>query len=101
MINYPFVIKPLSHGDGGGFLISYPDFAARTSGGETVGEAIANGGEALNATIAALKVNKLPVRLLDSGGVASGKFVIPYQKSYPPNQPSGPGLKACRLMPRW
>jgi antitoxin HicB len=74
-MSYPFEIKPLSHEDGGGFLISYPDFAECISDGETVGEAIANGADALQATVAALKANKLPVPQPGSGGVASSKFV--------------------------
>ena len=76
LIDYPIEIKPLSNEDGGGFLISYPDFAECVSDGETVGKAIANGADALQATIAALKVNKLPVPQPGSGGVASGKFVV-------------------------
>ncbi len=81
LIDYPFEIKPLSHDDGGGFLISYPDFAECISDGETVGEAIANGADALHATIAALKAHKLPVPQPGSGGVASGKFVARVPKT--------------------
>ncbi len=79
--DYPFEIKPLNYDDGGGFLISYPDFAECISDGETVGEAIANGAEALKATIAALRANKLPVPQPGSGGVASGKFVARVPKT--------------------
>ena len=71
--SYPFEIKPLGNEDGGRFLISYPDFAESISDGETVGEASANRADALLATIAALKANKLPVPQPGSGGVASGK----------------------------
>ena len=81
MNDYPFEIKPLSHEDGGGFFISYPDFAECISYGETVGQAIANGADALKATIAALKVNKHPVPQPGSGGVASGKFVARVPKT--------------------
>ena len=81
LIDYPFEIKPLSDEDGGGFLISYPDFAECISDGETVGEAIANGSDALQATIAALRANKLPVPQPGSGGVASGKFVARVPKT--------------------
>ena len=41
--------------EGGGFLISYPDFSDCISDGETVEEALANGRDALKATIDALK----------------------------------------------
>ena len=81
LTDYPFEIKPLSSEDGGGFLISYPDFAECISDGETVDEAIANGADALQATIAALKTNKLPVPQPGSGGVASGKFVARVPKT--------------------
>ncbi|MGB4114940.1 MAG: type II toxin-antitoxin system HicB family antitoxin [Polaromonas sp.] len=81
LIDYPFEIKPLSNDDGGGGLISYPDFAECISGGETVAEATANGADALQATIAALKAHKLPVPQPGSGGVASGKFVTRVPKT--------------------
>lgn len=75
LTDYPFEIRPLSASDGGGYLISYPDFAECISDGDTVDEAIANGRDALKATIAALKAKKLAVPAPNSGGVASGKFV--------------------------
>ena len=81
LIDYPFEIKPLSTDDGGGFLISYPDFAECISDGETVAEAIDNGADALRVTIAALKTSKLPVPQPGSGGVASGKFVARVPKT--------------------
>ena len=46
-----------------------------------MGEAIANGADALHATITALKAHKLPVPQLGSGGVASGKFVARVPKT--------------------
>ena len=52
--DYPFEIRPLTEEEGGGFLISFPDFAECISDGETVEEALASGREALKATIAAL-----------------------------------------------
>lgn len=51
---YPFEIQPLSEEDGGGYMISFPDFSECISDGETIDEAIANGRDALAATIAAL-----------------------------------------------
>ena len=62
-------------------MISYTDFAEFISDGETVGEAIANGADALQATIAALKANKLPVLQPGSGGMASGRFVARVPKT--------------------
>lgn len=79
--DYPFEIRPLSTEEGGGFLISYPDFAECLSDGETVEEALANGREALVATIAALESKGLPVPAPNSGGVASGKFIARVPKT--------------------
>ena len=73
--DYPFEIRPLSAEEGGGFLISFPDFSDCISDGETVEEAIGNGREALKSTIAALKSKGLPIPAPNGGGVASGKFV--------------------------
>ncbi len=79
--DYPFEIRPLSQDEGGGFLISYPDFAECISDGETVEEALANGRDALKATITALKAKKLAVPAPNSGGIASGKFVARVPKT--------------------
>jgi antitoxin HicB len=81
LTDYPFEIRPLSADEGGGYLISYPDFSECISDGETVEEAIANGHDALNATIAALDAKGLPVPAPNSGGVASGKFVARVPKT--------------------
>ena len=73
--DYPFEVRPLSSEEGGGYLISFPDFAECISDGETVEEAIVNGRDALKATIAALNAMKHSVPAPNNGGVASGKFV--------------------------
>lgn len=78
---YPFEIRPLSKDEGGGFLISYPDFSKCIADGETTEEAIANGIDALGATVAALEAKGFPVPAPNSGGVASGKFVARVPKS--------------------
>ena len=80
-IDYPFEIRPLSVEEGGGFLISYPDFSDCLSDGETIEEALTNGADALKSTIAALKAKELPVPLPNSGGVASGKFIARVPKT--------------------
>jgi antitoxin HicB len=79
--DYPFEVRPLSQDDGGGFLIAFPDFAECISDGDTVEEAIANGRDALKATVAALKARGLPVPAPNSGGAASGKFVARVPKT--------------------
>lgn len=78
---YPFEIRPLSAEEGGGFLISYPDFSDCISDGATVDEALVNGKDALKATIAALKEKDLAVPAPNSGGVASGRFVARVPKT--------------------
>lgn len=78
---YPFEIRPLSKAEGGGFLVSYPDFSECISDGETIEAALSNGHEALAATVAALKAKGFPVPPPNSGGVASGKFVARVPKS--------------------
>lgn len=80
-IDYPFEIRPLSAEEGGGFLISYPDFSDCISDGETVEEALSSGKDALKATVAALKAKELPVPAPNRGGIASGKFVARVPKT--------------------
>lgn len=81
LTDYPFEVRPLSSEEGGGYLISFPDFAECISDGGSVDEAIENGRDALKTTIAALKSKKLPVPAPNSGGVASGKFVARVPKT--------------------
>ena len=81
LTDYPFEVRPLSAEEGGGFLISFPDFAECISDGESVDEAIVNGRDALKATVAALKAKKISVPAPNSGGVASGKFVARVPKT--------------------
>ena len=78
---YPFEIRPLSAAEGGGFLISYPDFSECISDGATIEEAVANGHDALRSTIAALEAKGFAVPAPNSGGVASGKFVARVPKT--------------------
>lgn len=58
---YPFEISPLSQEDGGGFLITFPDFSECISDGDTIEEAIQNGLDALRETIVALESKGYPV----------------------------------------
>lgn len=81
LADYPFEVRPLSADEGGGYLISFTDFAECLSDGQTVDEAIVNGRDALKATIAALKSRKMAVPAPNSGGVASGKFVARVPKT--------------------
>jgi antitoxin HicB len=79
--DYPFEIRPLTKAEGGGFLISYPDFSECISDGDTVEEAVKHGREALFGLVAALESMSRPVPAPNSGGVASGKFVSRVPKS--------------------
>ncbi|MCL4805092.1 MAG: type II toxin-antitoxin system HicB family antitoxin [Anaerolineae bacterium] len=72
---YPFEIRSLSNEEGGGYLITFTDFSECISDGETPDEAIRNGLDALEETIAALESLNLPVPEPGSGGSYSGKFV--------------------------
>jgi len=81
LTDYPFEVRPMAEEDGGGFLISFPDFAECISDGETVEDALVNGQDALKATIAALKAKKLAIPAPNGGGVASGKFVARVPKT--------------------
>ena len=78
---YPFEIRPLSEEDGGGYLITFPDFAECISDGESPDEAISNGMDALEETISALESMGLPVPAPNSGGAYSGKFIQRVPKS--------------------
>lgn len=81
LANYPFEIRPLSTDEGGGYLISFPDFSECIADGETIEDAVKNGRDALKSTIAALKSKGLPVPAANSGGSASGKFVARVPKT--------------------
>ncbi len=75
LTQYPFEIRPLSEDEGGGYLISFPDFSECISDGESPEQAIHNGMDALAETIAALEDLRLPVPEPGSGGSYSGRFV--------------------------
>jgi antitoxin HicB len=81
LLRYPFEIRPLSADEGGGFLISFPDFYDCISDGETPEEAIQNGLDALAETIAALEEMGVPVPEPGSGGAYSGCFIQRLPKS--------------------
>ena len=78
---YPFEVRPLTAEEGGGFLISYPDFNECVSDGATIEEALSNGKQALKETIAALKEAGHPIPAPSAAKVASGKFVARVPKT--------------------
>lgn len=81
LLRYPFEIRPVGADEGGGFLISFPDFSECISDGETPEEAIQNGLDALAETIAALEEMGFPVPEPGSGGAYSGRFIQRLPKS--------------------
>jgi antitoxin HicB len=81
ILDYPFTIRHLSKGDGGGYLIEFPDLQGCMSDGETIEEAIENGRDAINCWMAAAKITN---RLIPRPGELekqSGKWVQRVPKS--------------------
>jgi antitoxin HicB len=73
--SYPFEMRTLTEEEGGGYLVSFPDFNDCIADGETVEEAIAEGYEALSAVIATLEEKGHEVPEPGSYGAYSGKYV--------------------------
>lgn len=78
---YPFEIRTLTPEEGGGYLISYPDFNECIGDGETIEAAISDGRKALAATIDAYKAEGWPIPEPGSYAAYSGKFVQRVPKS--------------------
>lgn len=54
-IKYPFEMRPLSENEGGGYLITFPDFPGCMSDGNSVEEAIINGMDAVHSWVETAK----------------------------------------------
>jgi antitoxin HicB len=80
-INYPFIIRPLSDAEGGGYMIKYPDLPGCISDGESVEEAINMGHEAVKAWISTAKNMGRTIPLPSAENTYSGKFVQRIPKS--------------------
>jgi len=80
---YRFTIRPLSDDEGGGYLIEYPDLPGCISDGNTIEAAVANGGDAKAAWIAAMREagRKVPSPGADPGDGYSGKWQMRTPKS--------------------
>ena len=64
--DYPFSIRPITGDEGGGYLIEFPDVPGCMSDGETLGEAVLNGCDALTCCLRTLKeFGDLPGRRVD------------------------------------
>jgi len=76
---YSHVISQIPKEDGGGFLITFPDFPGCMSDGQTEAEAVANGKDAFKAWVSARKVTSKeipePFYRPDTVPEVSGKFV--------------------------
>ncbi len=80
--DYPFMIRPLTAEEGGGYLIEFPDLPGCISDGETVGEAISNGEDAKRAWIAAMREAGRPIPVPGAEASAySGKWQMRTPKS--------------------
>lgn len=71
---YPFTIRPLTNEEGGGYLIEFPDVPGCMSDGETPGEAIANGRDALKCALLTLKEFRRPIPKPGVFAAASGQW---------------------------
>ncbi len=84
---YAHIISPLSAGEGGGYLITFPDLPGCVSDGETEAKAVENGRDAFIAVVSALadmgRDIPAPSFSPDDATVpgASGKFVARVPKS--------------------
>lgn len=84
---YAHIISPLSAGEGGGFLITFPDLPGCMSDGETEAEAVENGRDAFVAVVSALHDmgREIPAPSFSPDDAAapgvSGKFVARVPRS--------------------
>ena len=56
VLEYPFITIVLPEAEGGGYLIEYPDLPGCMSDGETIQEAIENGGDSVRCWMETAKV---------------------------------------------
>ena len=78
---FPFIVKPLSKDDGGGYLIEYPDLPGCISDGNSIEEAIKNGQDAISCWLEDAKANNEPIPVPGNFENFSGKFVQRVPKS--------------------
>ena len=80
---YRFTVRPLSGEEGGGYLIEYPDLPGCMSDGETIAEAIVNGGDAQRCWIAAMEEagRPIPPPAVEPAEDYSGKWQLRLPKS--------------------
>ncbi len=71
---YPFLVRPLSKEEGGGYLVEFPDFPGVISDGETPEEAIRNGQDALAAALMTMQEFGDPIPKPSPGTSVSGQW---------------------------
>jgi antitoxin HicB len=79
--DYPFIIRHLTTEEGGGYLIEFPDLPGCMSDGESIEEAVQNGGDAAACWIAAAKEIGREIPMPGSLEKQSGKWVQRVPKS--------------------
>ena len=77
---YPVEIRPLTPGEGGGWLAMFPDLPGCMGDGDTPEAAIADGFSAAQSWLAVAQKNGDPIPLPGMGG-ESGRFVARVPKS--------------------
>lgn len=78
-IEYPFTIRRLTKGEGGGWLVEFPDLPGCMADGESIEEAIENAGDAVRSWLATAKEFKDPIS--EPSTRLSGKWVQRVPKS--------------------
>jgi antitoxin HicB len=71
---YPFLVRPLSKEEGGGYLVEFPDFPGVISDGGTPEEAIRNGQDALAAALLTMQEFGDPIPKPSQATSASGQW---------------------------
>jgi antitoxin HicB len=71
---YPFIVRPLSTEEGGGFLVTFPDLPGCISDGETPEEAVRNGQDALKGYLEVLREFGDPIPKPGVATEASGQW---------------------------
>ncbi|MEO6080060.1 MAG: type II toxin-antitoxin system HicB family antitoxin [Steroidobacteraceae bacterium] len=73
---YPFNVEPLKKGDGGGFVITFPDLPGCMSDGDTPEEAIKNGRNAFRIWMKSVIEDGKPLPKPGAGHQAPSRFVL-------------------------
>ena len=81
MLKYPAMVRELDEGDGGGYLVEFPDLPGCVADGQTVGEALANAEKAAQEWIVAAQEMGRPIPEPSLVDKYSGKWVQRVPKS--------------------